>query len=195
MLSSPPLIITPPRPRLIVPANSRRLEKPRPVVPDSHQMRRVRIDKMTVKDAVLARMLELWRISTDYQDFADIAVHELRGFAHLVDTTPEDPDLYAFRLFGSAVSLFNYGNMTNMPIVRLPLHNLDFREDCLRQYHEAATSGDPQFHKVRLVSASFARRSDAKDFDRTYTRLLLPMTHRDQRRLLVLINHRPIAGL
>jgi hypothetical protein len=182
-------------PRLITPGRGRLRARPSLQVPETLRFKREPIARIGAQDTALGELLALWRTGLPYLDLADLAMRELKGFLHIVDVTADNPENYRFRLFGSAVSLFHYGNMAGIPVARIPLRQPKHSQEIVRQYFEAAAADEPTFYKVRLVSDTYAPAPDARSQERTYTRLILPMINGAERRLLVLIHPRPIPGL
>jgi hypothetical protein len=110
----------------------------------------------------------------------------LLGLVHVVDCRADKPLDYAFRLFGSSVTVFGERDFTRRRVIDLP--DPDWAAKTADDYRQVVQTGIPSFTKIVLQHDYITRR---------YTRLILPFVddERQVSRLFVCLNERPLPEL
>lgn len=107
-----------------------------------------------------------------------------QGRLHIVDTPGTDPHDYRFRVWGHMIDFDGGADYTECRVTEMP--HTTMRRAALEDYTDAVMCGAASYQLIY-------NRQDGRD--RTYSRLLLPLTAGGRRvtQLLVAINQRPIA--
>lgn len=115
-----------------------------------------------------------------------VMLKPLLGNIHKVDVSDQDPQNYFFRLWGSKITLEQFGPTKGMRVIDYP--SPPFREAVLQDYRDAVMSGVPAYQQV------YAR---VNYLPYAYGRLILPLATDGRRvdQLLVCIHERPAATL
>jgi hypothetical protein len=116
----------------------------------------------------------------------EVHLRPLIGYIHVVDCTASNPLDYAFRLFGSSITLFGERDFTRRRVGELP--DEGWARQTAEDYQRVALAGCPSFHKIVLQHNFLSRQ---------YTRLILPFANagREVNRLVVCLNRRPLPEL
>jgi hypothetical protein len=146
-------------------------------------------------DPVFGEVLRAWERfgasddPADQRRFMEIAMGALGGYGHIVDTSTA-PENYTYKLFSSRVTLYNNSDLTGRRVIDLPWRAL--AERCVADYGQAAGTGAPILHRVRLTQLrerpSVDNPGTGPIWDALYDRLLVPLGGgTPARRLLVAI--------
>jgi hypothetical protein len=149
------------------------------------------LDSISPEDAWLAQLFCSWRDTRcgwrlpSSESFDPLQLLNVaRGRAHLVDTSPSNPEGYRFRLWGT-VNSYGSGHV-NKTLGGMPPGLM--RDDAIEDYWEVVTTGVPAYQLISRVESNALY---------SYARLLLPLAAdgRCVDQLVALINERPLPEL